>query len=475
MIANRLIKNFLSLSAAGFVHSIIAVISTIYLARVLGPEGFGRVNFAFAFVQYFLILSAIGLDTVGIREVARNKDKVKEYVGSILSLKLILAFLFFLILMVAIPFLNRPKETNQLLFLYGLVLLPSALFFEWTWQGLERMGNIGASKIIRQSLYLVLLLLLVKEREDISFVPLIFLGVNIIYAVLLYLLFLKSYGHIHLNFSLENWKALLKNSIPIGITLLMGIMFYSMSTLLLGFFRSDEEVGYYNAAFQVISFMLVFITVFSDAIFPTISNLYHTSVEKMEKILSLSGKVLMLVTIPLAVGGTILAPHLMRLLFGSEYSEGVVALQVLIWISIIVSANTIYERGLLAANMQGLIMKVAIIQMMTVFILGFLLVIPFGVKGAAFATLTGQAVGLYFLHKGFISMGRLQIRKTISTPILASFIMGLFLFFCSSWNLFILIALGVLVYIIMVYLLKGITPDEMQWIMAGLPGKRKNI
>lgn len=144
-IGSRVLKNFLSLSAAGLVHSVVAVVSTIYLARILEPEGYGRISFAFAFVQYFLTLSAFGLDIVGIRSVAREKDKVKEYVGNIMAIKLTVTLVLFLALVSIIPFFGRPSETNKIMLIYGLVLFPTALFFEWTWQGVES----GGLKMIR--------------------------------------------------------------------------------------------------------------------------------------------------------------------------------------------------------------------------------------------------------------------------------------------------------------------------------------
>lgn len=464
-IASRVLKNFLSLSAAVFVHSAVAVISTVYLARVLGPEGFGRINFAFAFVQFFLILSAMGLDTVGVREVARNKDKVKHYVGNIISLKLLFAFGFFLILLAAIPFMGRPLETSRLVILYGFVLFPSALFFEWTWQGLERMGNIGVSKVIRQGLYLLLIFILVKNREDINLVPAIFLGVNILYAITLYGIFRKDYGGVKLLFNQKDYKVLLKDSVPIGITLLMGVMIYSMNTVFLNFFRSDSEVGYYNAAFQVISFMLMLICVLFDALFPTLSSLYQTSKDKMEKLLNLSGKVLMIITLPVAVGGTILASRLMNLLYGNKYEEGVGGLQILIWVLVVVALNTVYARSFIAANMQNFHLKVVTLQTSTILILGLILIPPFGVMGAAIATLSAETVGLYFYHKGFTRIGSLRIHQTVIEPLIASLIMGAFLFLCSDWNFLLVIILGIAIYSITIYLLKGITADEMSWAM----------
>lgn len=473
-IASRILKNFLSLSGAALIHSVIAVISTIYLARVLSPDGYGKVSFAFALVQLFLVLSAFGLDTLGIREVARNKEKVKEYLGNILSLKLALAFLLFIVLLVIINYLNKPEEINHLIFLYGLVLFPSALFFEWTWQGLERMGNIGMSKIIRQCIYLALLIFLVKNSKDISFVPLAFLGVNILYAIILYGLFLRNYGTVSLRYEPNKWKILIKDSTPIGISLVLGIVIYNINTILLNFFRTDYEVGHYNAAFQIISFVLIFIVVLFDVLFPTLSRLYHTSIGKMEKILSLSGKALIFLTVPIAVGGSLLAPRLMNLIFGNEYNEGAAALRILLWFLVMVAINTIYARGLLAVNLQNYLMKAVVLQALILLTLSIIFIKYFGIKGAALATLLTEIIMFYPYYKGFTSIVRgVHIRKNIPVPFISSGVMGLFLIIFNNWNVFVLIASAILIYAGMVYFLKGIDVEEIKWIVNNALGKEE--
>lgn len=475
MIANRLIKNFLSLSAAGVVHSVVAVVSTIYLARILGPEGFGRVSFAFTIVQFFLILSAMGLDTIGVREVAKNKERVKDYVKKILSLKLSLAIVLFLILIAITPVFNRPADTNKLLFLYGLVLFPSALFLEWTWQGLERMGNIGISKIIRQTLYLSLLFIFVKDSKHIDLVPIVFLMVNIFYALMLYVIFFKNYGGINLTFNIKESGRLLTESTPIGISQLLAVMVYSLNTVLIGFLVSDEGVGYYNAAFQVVSSVLIFLAIFFDSIFPTISNLYHTSITKMERILSFSGKILLMVTFPIAIIGTILSKQIMHLLYGSKYDNGIIVLQLLIWTSILVAINSIYARGLLAAGMQNFFLKIVIVMVAVNLSLNLLLLPLIGVAGATISTISAEIVGFFFYYRGFKNVGTVNISDVIAKILAASLVMSIFLLvFINITKPLFLISGGLAIYVTAIYFLKCIDYDEFIWAKERILGSRGN-
>ena len=50
-----------------------------YLARTLGPENIGLINFAESFAKYFVVLAALGIPVYGVREIAKYaNDKLKR-------------------------------------------------------------------------------------------------------------------------------------------------------------------------------------------------------------------------------------------------------------------------------------------------------------------------------------------------------------------------------------------------------------
>lgn len=91
-ITGRIIGNtfWLLLQRAG--GRILTLLLMIYLARRLGSLGFGKLSFVISFTSLFIILSDLGITTLTIREVARDKESGPEYVGNIATLKL---FLFY--------------------------------------------------------------------------------------------------------------------------------------------------------------------------------------------------------------------------------------------------------------------------------------------------------------------------------------------------------------------------------------------
>ena len=69
----NLLENFLSLGALQIVGYIIPLINLPYLSRILGVEKFGLVFFAFAFMQYFIMLTDYGFGLSATREIAINR------------------------------------------------------------------------------------------------------------------------------------------------------------------------------------------------------------------------------------------------------------------------------------------------------------------------------------------------------------------------------------------------------------------
>jgi len=91
---------------------------TVYLARVLGASGFGKISFAFSIFAYGVLLGDLGLTILGTREVARKKD-TDEISSNVLSLRFVLSLFAFVLLLLFSLFFPMQKDTKVLLALYS--------------------------------------------------------------------------------------------------------------------------------------------------------------------------------------------------------------------------------------------------------------------------------------------------------------------------------------------------------------------
>ncbi len=472
----RILKNTFSLLFSGIIARLLGFIGIVYLARVLGPGDFGKINFAIAIIAYFALIANLGLPLLGTREIARERDKIKDYLDSILTLRLCLALLSFGLLFLLALFLNKPSEIKHLILLYGLGLIPSALLLDWAFQGVEKMEYIGLGRILSGGVNLGLVLWLIKGPEQLLLIPCFGIAGSLLAAGVLVSIFARSFGKPRFKFDLIFWKTLLRQALPLGISIGLIQVIYNIDTVMLGFMRSNAEIGYYNAAYKIILALIMVGAVYFDAIFPVISKYYITSSESLRKLQSYTAKLMVAISLPLAVGGTILAKPIMNLLYSPEYDNGIIAFQLLIWVVALIYINMIYARGMWACNRQNEYLKIVTTQALVNIGLNLILIPPLGITGAAISTIWAELLGFFFYYREFNKVVAVPIHNHILKPLLATIPMAL----CLWWglnglnlNVFLLIFTGIVVYFIFMLLTRGVNREEMELIYSSLIVNRK--
>jgi len=463
----RIIKNTLSLLIGDITANFFGFIAIVYLVRILGPEDFGKISFAMAIVAYFTLITNLGLLLLGTQEIARRKEKIEDYIGSILTLRLSLAILSFCLLLLLTFFLNKPTEIKYLLILYGLALIPYALILEWVFQGMEKMEYIGASRIVASVMPLVLILWFIKGSAQLLLIPCFQVIGNLLAAGLLTYIFVKGFGRLKFRFGWIYWQGLLKQALPIGFAIIMTQIYQGIDIVMLGFMKSNEEVGYYNAAYKIVMVFILLIGAYSNAIYPVISNYYKTSLDSLKKLLGLTDKIMISLALPLAVGGTIIAEPLVHLLYGSGYDNGIIALQILFWVFVIMSMNVARGWGLLGCDRQKQYSMGTAAAVAGNIVLNFMLIPPLGLLGAAIARLLAEGIAFTLYHLEFSRLVKVAFIAHTIKPLFASLVMGSFVYWGLNnlnLNMFVLVLGGLFIYVTLLYLIKGITKEEANLI-----------
>jgi O-antigen/teichoic acid export membrane protein len=474
--AQKILKNTLSLLMSGVLSQILGFVVIVYLARVLAPEDFGKVSFAVAVVAYFTLMVNMGLPLLGTRETARDLGKVKIYVGNILTIRLTLAAISFGLLLMMAFFLGKSYDKRYLIILYGLGLLPSALLLDWAFQGIEKMEYIGLGRILSRAVYLGLVIWFVKSPKQLLFVPCFQITGNFLGAMILLVIFIRSFSLPRLSFDISIWKSLLLQALPLGFSIIMIQVIYNIDTVMLGFMRSDAEIGYYNAAYRIIFPLTVISAVYFDAIFPVLSKYYKSSLSSFIKLQKYTAKLMVMVALPLSVGGTVLARSIMNLVYGSEYDAGILPFQILIWVTALIYINSIYARGLWACDKQNEFMKIVTVQATANIGLNLVLIPYMGIGGAAVSTVAAELIGLFLYHQEFNKVVCVPVYNKILKPLFASVLMGFSLYWGlkeTHFNIFLMIAGGAFIYGLLLYLMREITKEDLR-LVCGLVLTNRN-
>lgn len=464
----RILKNTFMLFFSSIISQIIGFVGIIYLARILGPQDFGKINFAMAVIAYFTLITNMGLPWFGTREIARNPAKLTRYLETILMLRLCLAISGFALLVLLTYALNPSTEITYLILLYGFGLIPSAFLLDWVFQGVEKMEHIALARILFRGIETGLLILFVNGPEDLLRIPCFQVAGNLIPAVLLIVIFIRTFGRFRVRFDYKAWKHYLALALPMGLSIIMVQVYQGSDRVMLGIMRTNEEVGLYSAAYKIIMVLIVAVGACGQALYPVISSYFKTAFDELSHILQLTTRVMVSITLPLAVGGTVIAKPIFRLLYGPEYDEGIIALQIMLWLIVIMSINTVKAWGLLACNRQNHFFVGSLITAASNVILNFSLIPALGLAGAAIASVLSEGIAGTIYHKHFSKIMKVPFLNPMLKALPATVAMGIFLFFIMKFtvNPFVLTGSGASAYFLCLFMTKGITREDLQAVKS---------
>ena len=114
---NKYFKNTSWLFSEKILRMVVGLFVGVWVARYLGPDRFGLLSYAMAFVGLFVSISTLGLDGIVIRELVKDASKGDKLIGTAFWLKLVGGIVVLLVLAVAVNFTSNDAYTNLLVFI----------------------------------------------------------------------------------------------------------------------------------------------------------------------------------------------------------------------------------------------------------------------------------------------------------------------------------------------------------------------
>ncbi len=396
--------------------------ATILLARLLGVHDFGILGLALAVRLYLMVAVESGIDSVGVRLVARDPSFL-EHTGS----ALIVARMIFatgLIVLVALgSLLLLPSPDGVVLVLVSLTLLPMAANVRWGYLGLGWVRGAAGARVLADGAFFILVLLLIHSRTDLLRVPLYqFIGDSVA-AMVLAIGIRNRIGALPWKGWWTRARPVLTSARPLALHALLGLVMFNADIIFLRAYHGLPAVGLYAAAYAPISFLLNLGVTYYHSLLPNLSQV-HEDAEIAGAMYRHGLRQVLSLGIPVAVGGALLAGPLMFQMFGPEYANGGRVLGILLLSVPLSFVRNVAQAALVALGHHDLVLKASVRGVFLNLVLNGMLIPWWGVSGAAIATLSTELLrsGLV-LHYANRQGYRPHLVSILWRPVLAAAVM----------------------------------------------------
>lgn len=397
----RFFRNILSMAAAEALSKVISAAVLLYMVRVLTPEEFGILNFAQAVVAYLMIITNMGLDQVGTREISQNPDDRRKIVSTVLIIKSLQALAAFILLTCFVLLINKPLMNKTLVFIYGFIIFGYILILDWFYQGIEKLEHTAVYRIICSLVSAAAIFTVVRTSQQLIYIPVIYMGATFAGIIYLTTIYHRMFGKLVFQWDREIMKDYFRQSLVIGITQFLLQLLYNFDLILLSFYRTESEVGYYAAAYKLILFMIIPLSIFYQAVYPVLSRYYIESMDKLQILVKNINRLIPAIAFPLVIFGYFSAGPLLELLFGKRYAPAIPIFKILVFTLPVIYFNTLNAKGLLVAKKEGEYFWSIFIAAATNVITNFYFIPRYGMKGAALTSVFAEFLGSIYCYWAF--------------------------------------------------------------------------
>lgn len=376
------------------------VIVTAYVARYLGPDGYGLINFAAALVALFSSFALFGLPAVVVRDLVQRPQERSRILASALSLRLVGGVLA-ISLCVGTTSLLRGGDPQSVLVV--LIVACSALPQAWDVIDYDYQSRIDARPIV--------------VARNVSFLA--FAGLKVVMILLrapVTSFAAALSGEMALAAALMAWRwradglgvgircasrreilRLASDSWPLIVTGLSVSLYMRVDQVMLGKMMGNTGVGLFSAAVRVSEALYFLPVAVATTVAPALTALRSRSIAEYERRFVAVNRILAWPALAVAGVFALYAHPIILALYGPRYAAAAEVLSIHTWAGVLVSlgvcgglwlTNEGYMRYSMYQTLAGAAVNV---------VLNLLMIPRFGIIGAAVASCAGQLTAVVLI------------------------------------------------------------------------------
>lgn len=369
----------------------LALVVGIYVVRYLGPTEFGQLSYAQSFVALFAPISALGLDTVLVRDLVKQPERKAVLLGTVFWLKVVGAVLTVLLIAVAVIFTTNTPQDNLFIGILSIGLfVQSTSVVDLFLQSVARSRYVVWVQLVQTALSSITKVGLVLLEAPLW----LFVASYIFDALCLaigFLLLAKMQKILSLfrGFSAQQAIYLLRESLPLVFAGLAVALYMRIDQVMLKEMVGNDAVGQFSAALKLSEAWYFIPMAICSSVFPAIvasKGQEATYRKRLQQLYSILVWLSVCVAIPVSLSADILVSFL----YGAAYAEAATVLRIHVWTAPFVFLGVAMSNWLISEGMSKKSLYRTLLGVLVNVVGNFLLIPLYGVVGAAVATLLSQ-------------------------------------------------------------------------------------
>lgn len=372
-----------------------------YISRILSPVGLGSFSFSSSIISYFLLISALGISTLGINEGSKLKSEKSEFnsfAQTLFTLNILSASVSFVLCVGSIYLVPEFESSKQILLILSLSIPFSAIGTEWVFNIYEDYIYVTIRSIIFQLLSLLLLITFVRSKSDVY----IYAWITVFSSISTNIMnFSRSRRYfIHKLYFNNEVRRYFKITLILFASSVASQVYINSDITMLGIFKNDYSVGVYSAATKIYNVLRSVLSAFIAVLTPRLAFFFSKNRKKYNYYLREYLTIYFFVIFPVSVGIFTLSNYFIILLCGVKYIEANSSLKMLmIALNFSLLGSYIANEILIISGNESKILKCTIIGAIVNFFLNIILIPIYSYNGAAASTIVSECLVLIFQYR----------------------------------------------------------------------------
>ncbi len=438
-------------------------VSARYLLANFGVDVNGKYAYVIILIGLVFSLANAGLAQIVIRDVAVDKSLAPSYLRASLILRFLLGILCSVIIFLLANYLpiTRGMKYGLLIAIVSEMLNVVSANYISLFNAFERMDYEAIATIIFRSVCLALTLLIVWLKWNWVWLFVVTATGN--FLRLAYVLWRsRSIVTPAPNHDWERVKTIFLSALLIGISVLLTQGYLRIDGLIIQRYSLYREIAFFYYPYQILLQLNIFPLALTTALFPVLSRAGQSN--DIESIFVSTFKLYFILSLPIMVFGFLYASPIITTLFTDAFARSGTCLQILIWSTFFVFVELLMNHSLIATGHQSALYIGSGTCLVVNASVDFILIKYYhlGAVGASIGTISSY-IALFLVLLYFVSqtVSLKKILQQIPRPLIAGLLSGLIFYPFRGYLWYLMIPLGLLVYISILFIIRTFTEKEM--------------